>query len=463
MSIQPPAAPVLLTRHKAGSFLELWTIAWPLMLASFSGCLMTFIDRTILARYNSEAFVACAAAQPWYWTVSGVLMAFISITEIFIGRYNGAKNFSKMGSLIWQMVIVAFACEFIVIPIALLSHYLLASNVEPLAKLYLQIVLLSCPFELAGFGAIGSFFVGRGETKLIPIVLIFINVVNLILDILLIFGYFGLPSLGIRGAACATLISQMLGFIIFLKLFLRKKYREKYAVFSFQWSWPLLKKFFHIGLPYAVAHFCGMAGWSIAYQFLAIKLTYAHFMAYSVSLTLYMLVFFMMDGLGKGVGVVCSNFIGAQQCNLLGKVLKQSFRWNGIFSCLFLIILLGFSDSMIRFFVDAELYSQVDFSRQIHLFLTWMWLLFGLDTAWLSMQNFLIALTKTKTVLLINVLCFWGIVLIPTYFLVGQCGYNSVLYLQLIGLDTIIRIVIFCFWYRKRTWMKVPRAKSCTP
>lgn len=459
MSLYPPAAPVLLTRHKAGSFLELWTIAWPLMLASFSGCLMAFIDRTILAQYSSEAFVACAAAQPWYWTVSGVLMAFLSITEIFIGRYNGAKDFLKMGPLIWQMIIVAFACEFIVIPIALLSHHLLASNVEPFANPYLQIVLLSCPFELAGFGAIGAFFVGRGETKLIPVVLVFINVVNLILDILLVFGHFGFPNLGIRGAAFATLISQMLGFIIFLILFLRKKYRKKYAVYRFQWSWPLLKNFFHISLPYAMAHFCVMAGWSIAYQFLAIKLTYTHFMAYSVSFTLYTLVFFVMDGLGKGVGVVCSNFIGAQQRHLLGKVLKQSFRWNGIFSCLFLIILLGFSDSMIRFFVDAELYGQVDFSRQVYLFLTWLWLLFGLDTAWLSMQNFLIALTKTKTVLLINVICFWSIVLIPTYFWVGQLGYNSVLYLQLIGLDLIIRIVIFYFWYRRRTWVKVPIVK----
>jgi MATE family multidrug resistance protein len=420
---------------------------------------MAFIDRTILAQYSSEAFVACAAAQPWYWTVSGVLMAFLSITEIFIGRYNGAKDFLKMGPLIWQMIIVAFACEFIVIPIALLSHHLLASNVEPFANPYLQIVLLSCPFELAGFGAIGAFFVGRGETKLIPVVLVFINVVNLILDILLVFGHFGFPNLGIRGAAFATLISQMLGFIIFLILFLRKKYRKKYAVYRFQWSWPLLKNFFHISLPYAMAHFCVMAGWSIAYQFLAIKLTYTHFMAYSVSFTLYTLVFFVMDGLGKGVGVVCSNFIGAQQRHLLGKVLKQSFRWNGIFSCLFLIILLGFSDSMIRFFVDAELYGQVDFSRQVYLFLTWLWLLFGLDTAWLSMQNFLIALTKTKTVLLINVICFWSIVLIPTYFWVGQLGYNSVLYLQLIGLDLIIRIVIFYFWYRRRTWVKVPIVK----
>ncbi|MDR0647548.1 MAG: MATE family efflux transporter [Puniceicoccales bacterium] len=433
------------------------------MLASFSGCLMTFIDRTILARYSSEAFVACAAAQPWHWTVAGVLMAFLSITEIFIGRYNGAKKFSKMGPLIWQMVIVAFTCELIVIPIALLSHHLLASNLEPLAKPYLQIVLLGCPFDLAGFGAIGSFFAGRGETKMIPLVLVFTNTVNLILDILLVFGCYGLPSMGIRGAAYATLISQTLGFIIFLKLFLREKYRKKYAVFRFQWSWPLLKEFFHISFPYAVAHFCGMAGWSIAYQFLAIKLTYTHFMAYSVSFTLYTLVFFVMDGLGKGVGVICSNFIGAQQYNLLGKVLKQSFRWNGIFSCLFLIILLGFSNSMIGFFVDAELYGQVDFSRQIYLFLAWLWLLFGLDTAWLSMQNFLIALTKTKTVLLINVLCFWGIVLVPTYFLVGLYGYNSILYLQLIGLDLIIRIVIFYFWYRRRTWIKATTAKFCTP
>jgi MATE family multidrug resistance protein len=414
---------------------------------------MTFIDRTILAQYNAEAFVACTAAQPWYWTVEGVLMALISVTEVFIGRYNGAKHFAKMGSLIWQMVVFAFACELILIPISFLFHYLLADTVEPLAKPYLQILLLGCPFELAGFGAIGSFFVGRGETKAIPFVLIFSNIVNLVLDLLLVFGAYGLPSMGIRGAAWATSISQMFGFVIFLKLFLQKKYRKKYAVFNFQWSWPLLKKFFHISLPYAVAHFCVVAGWAIAYQFLVTKLTHTHFMAYSISFTLYTLVFFVMDGLGKGVGTLCSNFIGAQQHNLLGKVLKQSFRWNCIFSFLFLIILLGFSDSMIHFFVDAEICNQIDFDRQVHLFLIWSWLIFGLETAWLSAQNFLIALAKTKIVLFLNTICFWCITLLPTYFLVGQCGYNSILYLQLIGLDTTIRIIIFYFWYRNRTWI----------
>ena len=44
-----------LTRYQPGSLGELWAISWPLMLASFSGCCMTFIDRAILARYQTEA------------------------------------------------------------------------------------------------------------------------------------------------------------------------------------------------------------------------------------------------------------------------------------------------------------------------------------------------------------------------------------------------------------------------
>jgi len=93
-----------LTRHKPGSLRELWAISWPLILTIFSGSCMTFIDRSILAHYKTEAFVACSTAQPWIWTVSTILHSFLVITEIFVGRFNGAREYKKIGPIIWQML-----------------------------------------------------------------------------------------------------------------------------------------------------------------------------------------------------------------------------------------------------------------------------------------------------------------------------------------------------------------------
>jgi MATE family multidrug resistance protein len=306
---------------------------------------------------------------------------------------------------------------------------------------------------LAGYGAIGSFFIGRGETKFIPLVLIFTNTMNLLLDLWFVFGGWGLPALGIKGAALATGVSQITGFLAFLCLFLRRKYRQKYAVHHFQWDGPLLKKCLRIGSPAAVTLFCNISGWSIAYQFLALKLPAIQFMAYAACHTVYNLVYCLMDGLGKSLGVVCSNLIGAQQPHLLGRVLGQSQRWNGLFAGLFLLILSLFSNAIISLLVTPSIRTQPEFLHQMRLFLVWLWGLFPLETAVICANNFLIALAKTRTVFLFNVSFFWGISLIPSFFLFGKCGCNPIVYLQLIALDCALRLLIFFLWFRRKTWL----------
>lgn len=441
-----------LTAYGPGTLRELWSISWPLMLASFSGTFMTFIDRAVLARYQSEAFDACSAAQPWFWTFEGFFMAFIVCTEILIGRFNGARQYKKIGPAVWQMVLISFSSFIILIPVALNAHYLLSESVERLALPYLQLILLTLPFEMAAFGAIGAFFVGRGDTKKIPIVLITVNLINGVGDIWLVFGGFGLPSMGIIGAALATSLSHICSFVIFLALFLKKKYREKYAIHTFHWSWDFLKQCIHIGMPNAISLGSIMMGWSICYQFFSLELTPLMYKAYCIAFTIYNFMFFVMDGMGKGVGTLCSNFLGAQIPLMLEKVLKQALRLTLIFS-LFFIVLLLFSNPVVRFLAPASFFQNSLFCHQVDLFLYWYGGLFILETLCFCAQYFLFSLMKAKITLFFNVSFFWGIQLIPTYFFIKWLHWNPIIYLQLSCINHLLLLIIFFLWYRKKTWL----------
>ena len=441
-----------LTRYGAGTLRELWSISWPLMLASFSGSFMTFIDRAVLARYQSEAFDACSAAQPWFWTFEGILMSFIVCTEILIGRFNGAQQYKKIGPAVWQMVLISFLSFSFLIPIALNAHYLLANNIETLGLPYLQLLLLTLPFEMAAFGAIGAFFVGRGDTKKIPIVLITVNIINCIGEIWFVFGGLGVPAMGIVGAALATNLAHICSFIIFLAFFLRKKYKEKYAINTFHWSWDFLRQCIHIGMPNAISAGTFMVGWSLCYQFLALELPLPMYKAYCIAFTIYNFMFFVMDGMGKGVGTLCSNFLGAQIPQNLGKVLKQSLRLTCIFSLLFVALLI-FSDPVVRFLAPESFMQDHLFCHQINLFLNWYGGLFVLETLCFCAQYFLFSLMKAKIVLVVNIFSFWGIQLIPTYILISYFHWNPIIYLQLSCLEHALLLVIFYFWYRRKTWL----------
>ena len=292
---------------------------------------------------------------------------------------------------------------------------------------------------------------GRGDTKKIPIVLLTASCINCICDIWFVFGGFGIPPLGIVGAALATNVSHIAAFLIFLVLFLRKKYREKYAINSFVWSWELLNKCVKIGMPNAISwgFYCG--GWCVCYQFFSLNLSPEHYKAYCVAFTIYNFMFFVSDGLGKGVGTLCSNFLGAKQEYILGQTLKQACILTGLFAIGFCFLLI-FSSPIIRFLTPEDYLQNIAFTSQMALFLKWYGILFSLETLFACIQGFLLALMRIKVVLTIKVLFYWRLCLIPTYFLITCGQHNSIIYLKLCCFQNLLMIVIFYLWYRRRTW-----------
>lgn len=443
-----------LTRYASGSFQELWSISWPLMLASLSGTVMIFIDRAVLARYQSAAFDVCSAVQPWFWTIEAVLMSFVVCSEILVGRFNGAQLYKKIGPLVWQMVCLSFLTFFLLIPIAWGARYLIADNIETLGTPYLRLLLLTLPFEIAGFGAIGAFFVGRGETKKIPLVLLTGGMINCILDIWFVFGGWGLPAMGIIGAALATNVASLCSFFIFLFLFLKKKYREKYNILAFSWDRDVFYQCVKIGMPNAIGYGIVMSGWSIAYQCLSLNLSADMYKAYCVAFTIYNFMFFVMDGMGKGVGTLCSNFLGAKQNYQLSKVLKQATRLTALFSLGFLLFLC-ISDPVVQFLASEDFFKNDSFKKQAFLLLWWYGILFGCETLRYCVQAFLIALLKVKIVLIMNVLFFWGLVLLPSYYFIVQLHWNAIIYLQLAVFENSLILLIFFVWYKKYTREKI--------
>jgi Na+-driven multidrug efflux pump len=195
MRVKSLVGALMLTKYKSGSIMELWTISWPMMMAAMSNYFMTLADRTILSRYSMNAFTAASGAHPFYWSNMRTMMAFITVTSVFIGYFNGKKKYHHIGNVVWQTIFASFAYWIFLIPIIIYAKALLAGPIEELWTPYLQITLAFLPISLAGIGAIGSFFVGIGEPIVIPVVLFISNLIYIIADIVLTFGKFGMPGM----------------------------------------------------------------------------------------------------------------------------------------------------------------------------------------------------------------------------------------------------------------------------
>ncbi|MBP5191580.1 MAG: polysaccharide biosynthesis C-terminal domain-containing protein [Opitutales bacterium] len=446
-----------LTRYQPGTFQELWAIFWPLMLSVMSGTLMVFTDRAILASYSSDAFNACATAQPWYWTLDAIFMAIIASSEIVLGRMNGAQHYQRMGPAVWQMLLLSFSSYLLLIPIIWNVPYLLADTTKTLGAPYLQMLLTTLPFELAGCGAIGSFFIAIGDTKKIPRVIITTCLLNGILDYWFVFGGLGIPSMGIVGAALGTNIANIFSFSMFLCFFLQKKRRQTYAIHTYRWSWDVLHQCTQIGLPNSITYGISNTGWCLICQFFALKLLPAQYKAYFVSFTIYNFMFCVTDSIGKATGTLCSNFIGAHQRPLLSCVMRQATRLISFFAIGFAVFCTLYSTPLIRFLGSKEFAANDVFIHQTKWFLVWYCGVFMGEALRFCVQGFLFALLKPKAILIAQTSLYWLLCLIPTYFLLTY-GHNQdpAIYTQLLMTENLIVVIGFYLWYRKATWKQIP-------
>jgi putative MATE family efflux protein len=129
---------------------------------------------------------------------------------------------------------------------------------------YFQIFSISFLFMLLLY-VIGNCFRGMGDTKTPMMIMLQANILNMVLDPILIFGWLGLPALGVRGAAIASLISHIYGLGIYGYLIF---IRGTHISIKGRWRFDpqIIKQSLLIGVPAGMNHFLLAANLLITYR-----------------------------------------------------------------------------------------------------------------------------------------------------------------------------------------------------
>ena len=97
---------------------------------------------------------------------------------------------------------------------------------------------------------LSTFFAGRGETRVVLIANVVGTLVNAVLDYLWIFGRAGFPRAGVAGAAWATVISQAVGALLFLRSSCAARIGERFHTLSgWRFESKLFGRLLRFGLP----------------------------------------------------------------------------------------------------------------------------------------------------------------------------------------------------------------------
>jgi MATE family multidrug resistance protein len=316
--------------NSPGGYREVLVIAIPLILSTATWSIQHFVDRMFLTWYSPEAIAAAMPAGMLNFSMVSIFMGTAGYATTFVAQYYGARQFHRIGPALWQGVYISlFGGLLILCAIPFAESFFSLVGHSPLVQqnevAYFEILCLGGGAYAASY-ALSGFFSGRGKTWPVLWVNAATTVVNLVLDYALIFGHWGFPELGIRGAGIATVVAGIFSLLMFFALLCSGSNNDTFHTIK---GWRLERDLFvrllRYGFPSGVQFFLEMAGFT-AFVLLVGRLGIASLAATNIAFNINTLAFMPMIGCGIAISVLVGQYLGGDKPDRAQSVVYSGFH-----------------------------------------------------------------------------------------------------------------------------------------
>lgn len=394
---------------------KVFKIAIPLMISALSSHFMLILDQLVLARYSIDAMIGASSASSWCAAIQFATTATTMIAGSFVGNYNGAKKYEEASIPVWQMIWFSLFLFTISIPLSLFASDLcIPANLRAEGAPYFKVLICTAPIY-GVYCALSSFFVAIGKGYLTTISIILANIVNVFVDIVLVFGYFGIDTYkGTVGAAIGTVMAVLVNTTFLFVCFLSRKIREKYKTLNFRLRIDKLKECLKLGLAGGISHMFEMSSWSVLYYLLA-SVAKEEAMIQSIAVSVNLFIAFIICGLERGAMAISSNLLGAKKREKINEVLKNSLYIHLAFVVLIAGIFKFCPELIISNFIRVDVAPE---TIQRAMDILWFVLLYFLIDGFVWIIAGIVEAGGDINYMMMTIAsCLWGIVAIPDYFL----------------------------------------------
>nr|MBC7612789.1 MATE family efflux transporter [Pseudopedobacter sp.] len=272
-------------------------LAYPVVISQLGHMMTSVADSVMVGQLGTIPLAACALGN----SILGIFMVTgIGISQgvtPLVAQENGKNNKSVCGLLLEQSVLICIVTGIILCGVVSLIAFHLdilgqSENVVLASKNYLLIIGASI-IPLMLFQSFRQFAEGLGYTRQAMFLSVGGNIVNIIFNFLLIYGWFGFPALGLFGAGIGTFISRVfmaIGMGLFvIKSVLFKDYIQKFKINKADWD--KMRSIIKLGFPIAMQYFFevgAFSGAAIMIGWIGAKELAAHQIAINLAALTYM-------------------------------------------------------------------------------------------------------------------------------------------------------------------------------
>ncbi|MGG0158221.1 MATE family efflux transporter [Bacillus velezensis] len=428
----------------------------PLLLSNVLQSVGQLVGMVFVGRWlGVDALAAVSSFFPLFFLLISFTIGIGSGSSILIGQAYGAKNEERMKAIVGTTLTFTFMLGVVlavvgsVFTLDILRLMGTPENVIDISVRYARILFCAMPLMFLYF-AYTTFLRGTGDSKTPFYTLIVSTVINIGLLPLLILGLFGLPKFGIYGSAYATVISNIVTFIV-LMVYLRKRKHplafDRTALRSLKMDKKLLALLLRLGIPSSINMIL------VSLSEIAVISFVNHYgsnatAAYGVVNQVASYVQMPAVSLGIAVSIFAAQSIGANQFGRLKQVIKVGIGLNYLIGGVLIVLIYTFSRQILALFLTDQ--DTLHIARNLIMITLWSYLIFG------HAQIVSATMRASGTVLwptIISIFTIWGIE-VPVAFILSHYTNLGILGIWVGYPAAFVVSLLLQYGYYRFVWKK---------
>ena len=334
-------------------------LAFPVMIGMLGHTFVQFIDNIMVGQLGTAELAAISLGNSFVFIAMSIGIGFSSAITPLVAEADGAKKEDDVSRIFEHSFLICLILGLVLFLSVFLNRNLLYSMNQPI-----EVVELASPYlfwvsfsliSIVTFQSFRQFADGLSFTRAAMYSTLVGNVINVILNFVLIFGFWIFPKLGVEGAAIGTLISRlcMLTFIIFY-LKLHEKL-SKYIIRFFPTKVQIkrVKKILYLGLPSALHSFFEVA-FFISAVWMSGFIGKNSQAANQIALNLSSMTYMVALGVGVAAMIRVGNQRGMMNFKKLREVAISTLLLIIIIDIFFCLIFLIFNDLLPLLYLDPS-------------------------------------------------------------------------------------------------------------
>lgn len=289
------------------------TMSLPMMLSMLVQALYNIVDSIFVAKIEEKALTAVSLAFPIQTLMIAVGVGTAIGINALLSRYLGEREFEKADAVAKNGIFLAFLSYlvFLALGIFAVKGFYASQTDDPVINRYgMEYLTIICTVSLGIFmqSTFEKLLQSTGKTVYAMITQGTGAIINIILDPILIFGYFGMPKMGVAGAAVATVIGQCVAAVMAIIMNVKVNTEIHVNMKGFRPEGNVIKQIYVIGVPSIVMQAIGSV-MTYGMNRILISFTDTATAVFGVYFKLQSFVFMPVFGLNSGlVSILAYNY-----------------------------------------------------------------------------------------------------------------------------------------------------------